>query len=359
MVEFMKKDLKILIVGDGCWYMDENALADAFIDNGYQNTTLFSYDHYMKEFKVLKNPLVENFIYKFQNKFSVGPGVDRLNREIIQWCKNNQPDLVFMYRCRAVYPKTIRYICKLGSKVFSYNNDNPFSTYYPKFFWRHYKKSIPYCDVNFVYRESNIQDCIQMGSKRTDILRSYYIEKLNYPIQEEKHINDIPEVVFLGHYENDSRKEYLEALADNGVAIGIPLSWKGKINSKNIKFLEGTGDYYNEIICSAKIALCFFSTLNKDTYTRRCFEIPATQTLMISIYTKDLASMFTPDKEVVYFESKEELIEKVKYYLSHNEERKRIGQAGYARLKKDGHEARNRATQIMECYNKLNEEEKV
>ncbi len=43
----------------------------------------------------------------------------------------------------------------------------------------------------------------------------------------------------------------------------------------------------------------------------------------------ELADFFEPDKEIVFFENSEELIEKSKYYLAHPLNRERIRQAGY------------------------------
>lgn len=349
----MNTNTNILVIGDGCYFIYEGALCEAFKELGYKNTTLFGYEKYLENAGIFKRGFLQTLTYKIQNKFSAGFSVRRLNRDILKYCKENKPDLVFLYRCRAVYPKTIKCIKKMGSIVFSYNNDNPFSDYYPAYFWRHYKRSIPFCDLNYVYRESNISDCTKHGSKRTKVLRSYYIRDCNFPILPEKRLNNIPDVVFLGHFENDKRKEHLEALANSGVVVGLPSTWRGKINPLNIVFLDDTGKYYNEMLNSTKIALCFLATLNKDTYTRRCFEIPATRTMMLSIYTDDLASMFEPDKEAAYFNSKEELIDKVKYYLSHDEERKKVGQAGYERLIRDGHEVTDRAQQIIDEYEKL------
>ena len=41
---------------------------------------------------------------------------------------------------------------------------------------------------------------------------------------------------------------------------------------------------------------------------------------MMSVYTDDIASLFEENKEIVFFRSEEELVNKVKYYLEHEEE---------------------------------------
>lgn len=239
----------------------------------------------------------------------------------------------------------------MGSVVFSYNNDNPFSDYFPFYYWRHYRNSIKYDDVTFVYRRSNIDECIKCGAHNVELLRSYYIDNRNYPLYLEERDKKY-DVVFLGHYEKDGRVSYLSALTASGITIGIPKGgWTG-IEEDNSFFmrLENTRENYNQILNESKIALVFLSDLNKDTYTRRCFEIPATRTFMLSVYTDDLAGLFKPDKEAVYFKTPEELVQKTKYYLEHEEERERVAQAGYERLKRDGHEIGDRVQQIMDKY---------
>lgn len=348
--------IKILIVGNGAYFYYEHALCEAFKEIGYINTELYEYNDYIVKYLDERFKISNIILGKVQNKFSIGPGVKKLNDVLIEKCKKESPEIVFLYRCRAIQPETIRKIKKMGCVIFSYNNDNAFSDYFPKYFWRNYKNSIKLCDMNFVYRKSNIEDCKKSGSKKTEVLRSYYMDSRNFPIKTEEKIKDFPDVVFLGHYENDGRREFLLTLAESGVRIGLPSVWKGKIDSNNIVFLNDTQSQYNRMINSAKIALVFLSTLNHDTYTRRCFEIPATKTMMLSVYTEDLASMFEPEKEAVYFENADSLVGKVKYYLENSESRENIANAGYKRLLRDGHEVKDRAKQILEAYTLIKEE---
>ena len=95
------------------------------------------------------------------------------------------------------------------------------------------------------------------------------------------------------------------------------------------------------------IALVFLSRLNHDTYTRRCFEIPITGTLMLSEYTPDLASLFEEGVEAEFFRGPEELLDKVRFYVRNDEARRRVGLAGRARILRDGHEALDRAKQVL------------
>ncbi|MEI6553667.1 MAG: glycosyltransferase, partial [bacterium] len=113
---------------------------------------------------------------------------------------------------------------------------------------------------------------------------------------------------------------------------------------------------YNLAINSAKIALVFLSKLNNDTYTRRVFEIIATKRLMVSVYTDDLNSLFENKKEAVYFNNKEDLVTKIKYYLNNESEYCSIVENGFNRLMSDGHEVQDRAQEILRIYNKLRNE---
>lgn len=68
----------------------------------------------------------------------------------------------------------------------------------------------------------------------------------------------------------------------------------------------------------------------------RVFEVPACGGfLMTGESDDDISPYYIPDKEIVVFKDTGELIDKCKYYLAHNEERKAIAKAGYLRTIKD------------------------
>jgi spore maturation protein CgeB len=71
------------------------------------------------------------------------------------------------------------------------------------------------------------------------------------------------------------------------------------------------------------------------------------RTFMLSQYTDDLASLFREGDEAEFFRSKEELLDKIKYYLKHDHIRRAVADAGYRRLLRDGHDVVSRAREFV------------
>lgn len=64
----------------------------------------------------------------------------------------------------------------------------------------------------------------------------------------------------------------------------------------------------------------------------RVLEIMACQGFVLVNYQEDLATEFEDGKELVMYRSLEEMVEKVRYYLEHEDERKTIARAGYEKV---------------------------
>ena len=338
--------IKILFAGHGDYPIYEQALYDAALKLRDIDAFLFTERPYFQKINC-------SLIRRFENKMAIGYAVSELNHDLVLECINKKIDIILIYSSRHIRPETICTIKRMGVFIAQYCNDNPFSDFYPSYFWRHWKNSIKFCDVVYVYRNSNIKECKRFGSKVVKILRSYYIEESNYYIPDKQIDIDVPEVLFLGHREHDEREIYIRELANTGVRVGLPNipEWKDyEIGNENIIRIDNARTNYNLLLNKTKIALVFLSKINKDTYTRRCFEIPATKTMMFSIYTDDLASMFEDKKDIVMFRNKEEFINGVHYYLTHDKIREKIAVSGYERLIRDGHSAKDRVKEIIKDY---------
>ncbi len=70
---------------------------------------------------------------------------------------------------------------------------------------------------------------------------------------------------------------------------------------------------------------------------------------MVAPRTKELQAMYREGEEAVYFDSKEELLAKVRWLLEDDEARNRIAKAGRERCLQDGHSNVHRGAQIIEA----------
>ncbi len=79
------------------------------------------------------------------------------------------------------------------------------------------------------------------------------------------------------------------------------------------------------------------SDMPMETGNARMYETPAHGMLLLC----DKAGMnaheqiFTPGKEAVFYDSTDDAIDKIEYYLTHNDERERIARAGFERAHRD------------------------
>ncbi|NQV69334.1 MAG: glycosyltransferase family 1 protein [Pseudohongiella sp.] len=268
--------------------------------------------------------------------------------------EEERPNIVWFYNVQLIAPRVVKKLKSLlPDAIFcQYANDNPFSKNAKPHLWKNFRESIPFFDAHFVFRDSDSHGYLAHGVNEVKLLRSYFIPEMDYPVL----LPEIPQqyicdVVFAGHYENDGRVEMLEAICDAGFNLnlfggGWNLALKGlRLDSplrSKYPITPVIEENYRYAICGAKVALCFLSTLNQDTYTTRNFQIPAMKTAMLSQYTDDLASLFKPGEEALYFESAKELLAKLRVLVEDEGLRSRLATAGYMRVHSDGHDVSSR-----------------
>lgn len=344
--------MRILVAGD--WHSDlhEQEVLRSLTRLGHE-VGEFKWHHYFS-FKPDASTSLAALFKRAQNKYVIGPAVSRINRDFVSKAIEFRPDVVFVYRGTHIEAKALQAVKAAMPQcvLVGYNNDDPFAPSQPKYLWRHFMAAIPHYDLMLAYRHANLVALQSAGAKRIELMRSWYVADRNFPLvltaaEQSKFATD---VVFVGHFEPDQRLDYLEEIVRQGFSLRIfgPTKYWAKplAESAVLRHLAPTqmvwGVDYNRALCGAKVALCFLSKLNRDTYTRRCFEIPATKTLMLSEYSDDLTSLYSEGIEADYFRDKNELIEKIKHYVDSAEERSRVAQGGFDKVHSAGHDIDSR-----------------
>lgn len=359
--------MKILVAGDWHSELHEEAVAHALETLGHTVERFAWHGYFATKGRSPASWLLRLWL-KAQNKYLWGGRIDHLNHDLIELAKRTRPDAIFIYRGTHVYPKTLRKLREAvpGVVLVGYNNDDPFASGHVPGLWRHFIAGLPELDLALAYRHANMEDFRRAGARRVELLRSWYIPERNFPVElsEAEQERFGCDVVFIGHYEPDMRLACLEAIVRAGYKLklyGPPYEWepilKGHpILSPLLPVRLVWGNEYNLALCGAKVALVFLSRLNRDTYTRRTFEIPGSGTAMLSEYTDDLAELFKEGSEIEFFRNPEQMLQKILSYLGDENRRHSIAKSGHDRVLADGHDVVSRMKQVVNLVLEVREQ---
>ena len=151
-----------------------------------------------------------------------------------------------------------------------------------------------------------------------------------YPVEIDKEID----VWFIGDCTKNDRRDYVNYLIKNGV--GVETFGRGSKNGIINR------NEFSKIISTSKINLnftkidnlnwinCGEPLLNRVRQSKgRPIEIALTKSFCLSEYSPEINVLFEIGKEIDVFHDEEELLEKVKYYLSNKSRREEIAQNAY------------------------------
>lgn len=350
---------RILLVGDYMWPWYQEACARALESLGCEVVRFGWFANFWHWVPNHTEPIFHSLYHRLQYRFQCGPTVSRVNQRLLRVASESNPDIVWFYNVKLVSPKVVRKLrALLPRSIFcQYSNDNPFSKKAKPGLWANYLSSIPYFDLHFAYRSLNVSDYHRHGAKNVRLLRAYFVPEDDFPVSADKIPSKFKcDVVFAGHYEDDGRIQMLEAICEAGYTLNLfGGGWDEALNHLSphsplrakYPVMPATNEDYRYSICGAKVALCFLSTLNQDTYTRRNFQIPAMQTTMLSQYTDDLAKLYRSDIDALFFNDQVQLLEQLNLILTDENRRRAISRSGYDRVYSTGHDVKTRMKEFL------------
>ena len=342
---------RVLIVGLFSWPQYEQAVANGLRASGAEVHTLPLAAHFRGRWGALQQTL----------PLPLGV-LQRINRQVLDEARRLRPHWVLFWRPTHILPGTLQALRALGIATVSYNNDDPFGPkahgnvpWHHHLLWHWYLRCLPQFDRNFFYRRINCDEARAAGASHAAVLMPYFIPALDRPMELDAadHARFGCDIVFVGHYEPDGREQLVRRLVDAGLHMRLwgGDSWGSEVLGDLYSHLgpaaPALGDDYRKALCGAQICLCLLSRVNRDTYTRRCFEIPACGKLMLAERTDDLVALFREDEEACFFSTPEELVQKALWLRDKPELCQRISLAGQRRVWSDGHDVESRCRELL------------
>lgn len=296
----------------------------------------FNHDPYLDTSLYLRAQLLDNLY------FAKHPGLLRLYADLQSVIKKINADVLIVDNCVPYHPE---FLWKLKIYKVLRTNDGPLTAYDRDFAYLHAYDHILYHSPAYS-RDMGMEEKLRYcGAKRVDFWPLASFDALCDPSKTDMDIlsakRDI-DVIFIGALHVNK----MPLLATVKKALGRRLVLHGLTNlKKNVYFNLKYGfpgwvtplpfTHYVPLYQRAKIGI---NVHNRGDYTvgnYRLFDLLANGVMQISDGGQYLEQFFSVGEEVVSYRDADDLIEKVKYYLVHDEEREQIALNGFRRVQKD------------------------
>ncbi|MFC1948654.1 glycosyltransferase [Chloroflexota bacterium] len=248
-------------------------------------------------------------------KRMVEVGVKDVNREIIELVRKERPQYALWVAFGEYYEiqeSTFDIIRNEGTKIVGWFFDDEVRFDYYSKWWVSYVDYFVTNDIEAVSKYT------ELGAWATQAICTGLPVARDWASIEEKY-----DVSFVGSMRAD-REQYISVLKDRNMPIHLfGAGWGRFVPYEEMVDIFGT----------SKINLNFSKTYQymKLGIKARIFEICLAGGFLLTEYAPGIEKYFEIGKEIVCFHNVEEMIEKIIYYLHHDEERRVIAQAGWKR----------------------------
>jgi len=282
--------------------------------------------------------------------------VKQLSRDVLKSIEEFKPHCLFVFKGNWVHPDILQSCRRQNVAAVNYYPDVSFLSHGP-----YIPRSLPLYDHVFNTKTYGVADMkSRLSIQHASFLEPGFDPELHQPVELTEADQQIYgcDVVFIGTW--SSKKEaLLSALRQELPKIDLRIwgcQWE-KSRSPNlagsIMGREVTGEDYPRAIRGGSICLGLLSEAGRgsssgDLITARTFQIPACRAFMLHERNGEVLRYFEEDHEAAFFDTPEELVQKVRQYLDQPGERERIAVAGLERSRRDGYAIDSRMKVVLD-----------
>lgn len=290
-------------------------------------------------------------ICSLAHRINWGPSVWSFNKALINhsWSVGSI-DLIWVDKGVWLYPETLDLLKRrLYCPALHYTPD-PALVFHQS---RYFERCIPIYDWLVTTKPFELEMYHHLGAKKVLlVLQGFDLKFTTYKAITQENTDWRSDVCFVGHYEN----HYAETIKAARDKAGLLKIWGpkwpryAKNNTWARPYVCGNGVWgqnYLHALSYTKIGLGFLSKWIPETTTTRSFEIPALGTFLLAERTDDHLSLFEEGKEAEFFGSHDELKDKLRFYLTHDNVRNKIAAAGKTRCLNSGYANTEQINKIL------------
>ncbi len=271
---------------------------------------------------------------RIRSKFPVLQQWDlaQLNHSLVKMAQEQKPDCCLVVGGQNIWPQTVSNIKEMGIPIALWTTDVP-------------------VDFKNILDSASVYDHLFCaGTEALDIFQArgfknvswvpfgcdpHFHQRLSLSESERKQYSK--DIVFVGSY-YPNRASLLESIADLDLGVWGPywqkLAADSPLKDKAVS-IKMNYDQWVRIFNGSKINIVIHYQDGKTPCHQaspKLFEAMACGSFVLTDRQKDVQALFKDKEHLVFFDGPEDLRSKIKYYLDHEDERKRIADAGYAEV---------------------------
>jgi len=282
------------------------------------------------------------------------------NRAVRRLVGRRDFDVVWIDRGLALAPRTLARVrsARPNAVLVAFSLDDMAN---PRHQSRRWLRGVSEYDLHVTNKSHNIPELREMGARRVLQIDNSFDPSVHRPLElsEADRERYAATVGFCGHYEAE-RAELILELCRQGVDVHVSGPAWSRLRGAHPRLAIGA-DYldgleYAKAVNATAINLGFLRKANRDVQTTRSIEIPACGAFMLAERTDDHRRLFREGYEAEFFGSFSELLEKCRYYIEHEEDRRRIAAAGRRRCLESDYSYKARLLRVLEEIERIRRE---
>lgn len=273
----------------------------------------------------------------------------QINRDLLARVAVFKPEVIWIWKGMEIFPQTLESLRQQGIKLVNYNPDHPFIHSSRGSGNHNVRASVMHYDLHFCYHQPLARQLEQMGLRTAPLPFGYSYTPEDLAAAQAA--SEILRIAFIGN-PDALRVQLIKAL----LKAGLPIDVYGHYWEHQLPATEGLkilGPIYGQDFWVAmrryRVQLNIFRPHNVGSHNMRSFEIPGIGGIMLAPDSAEHREYFNPNREIILYNSNEEIVLKAKNALVLPElEARAIRKQALQRSQTSGHSYEERARKVVE-----------
>jgi spore maturation protein CgeB len=266
----------------------------------------------------------------------------RFEKELVAACARDKPEILIATGMAPLTGSALRALRQMGVVCVNYSTDDPWN---PAMRSRWYVRALPFYDLVFSTRRSNLSDFQRIGCPNVHYLPFGYDDTASLQFE------GVPahDVLFVGGADPD-RAAFMTEFMRHGPRVTLVGGyWKSFPGFWAHALGKTSPEVIRALTQAAKVNLCLVRRANRDGHVMRSFEIAAIGGCMLAEDTEEHRAIFGGDGESVhYFRTPKQAAALARLLIDHPAERARLAASARDHVKRGAHTYRDRLRTMLD-----------